>query len=115
LTVRLHVVLRPDAVRARVRVALRTAFGGRTPAGLFYPDNLTFGQPVHASALVASAQAIDGVESAAVVELRRSLTPGPALPPDGSLRLAPLEVARLDGESGNPGDGSLTLDLEGGR
>jgi predicted phage baseplate assembly protein len=115
LRVRLHIRLHPDAFRARVRAALSVAFGNRMPAGLFHPDNLTLGQPVHVSVLVAAAQAIDGVESVAVTELRRLAVPGPALPPGGTLRLRPTEVARLDAEPGDPVHGELIFDLEGGR
>jgi predicted phage baseplate assembly protein len=119
LRVRMVVRLRPAALRAKVLAALRAVLGpGELPGGgrgLFHPDNLTFGQPVIGSALVAAAQKAKGVDSVSLAELRRRDAPGPALPADGVLRVGPLEVARLDADPAAPGHGELVLEAEGGR
>ncbi len=129
LDVALTVFVDPDHLAGHVRQALLRALrpgplpgGGR---GFFDPDVLTFGTPVRASALVAAVVGIPGVRHAEVTRLRRlhrfpdggtsGPGPGPDVPPSGVLRLRPLEIARLDGDSNRPENGWLTLDLRGGR
>ncbi|MET7573984.1 putative baseplate assembly protein [Streptomyces sp. NPDC005492] len=126
LDVALTVFVDPDHLSGHVRQALLRALrpgpqpgGGR---GFFDPDVLTFGTPVRASALVAAVAGIPGVRHVEVTRLRRLHRftdggggPGPDVPSSGVLRLRPLEIARLDGDSTRPENGWLTLDLRGGR
>ncbi|MFD9460407.1 putative baseplate assembly protein [Streptomyces sp. NPDC060027] len=126
LDVALTVFVDPDHIAGHVRQALLRALrpGPQPDGGLgfFDPDALTFGTPVRTSALVAAAAAIPGVRHAEVTRLRRlhrltndGASPGPDVPPSGVLRLRPLEIARLDGDSTRPENGWVTLDLRGGR
>ncbi|MFH8736157.1 putative baseplate assembly protein [Streptomyces sp. NPDC017964] len=126
LDVALTVFVDPDHLAGHVRQALLRALRpGPQPGGglgFFDPDILTFGTPVRASALVAAVAGIPGVRHAEVTRLRRlhrftdgGASPGPDVPPSGVLRLRPLEIARLDGDSTRPENGWLTLDLRGGR
>jgi hypothetical protein len=83
--------------------------------GFFHPDNMTFGQGIYLSQVVAAAQAVEGVESVGVTRFER-LYEGPnGEIAAGVLLLGPLEIARLDNDPGFPERGRLTLKLEGGR
>jgi predicted phage baseplate assembly protein len=119
LLLELDVCVRPEYLRAHVEAALRDAFGDRRlpdgRLGLFHPDRLTFGQGVYTSALLASAQAVPGVQSVLVTKLER-LFEGPSGEVDaGVLKLAPTEVARLDNDPSVPEHGRLQLVMRGGR
>jgi hypothetical protein len=115
----LFVCVRDGYLRGHVKAALLDAFsnrqlpGGRR--GFFHPDSLTFGQGIYLSQVVATAQAVQSVESVRVNRFER-LYAGPNGEIDaGVLPLGPLEVARLDNDPGFPERGRLTLKLEGGR
>ncbi len=124
LDVALHVLIDPHHATAHVREALeRRLLPGRGPngaPGFFDPSVLTFGTPVRASALVALCMGVPGVQHAEVTLLRRyrpagGEAEGPEVPDSGELRLAPLEIPRLDGDLTHPENGRLTLRLRGGR
>lgn len=119
LLVQLRVCVAADHLRSHVRAALLDLLGpgSREGGGLgfFHPDNLTFGEGVHLSPLVAAAQAVEGVESVEVLRLER-LHEGPHGELEaGVLPLGPFEIARLDNDRGNPELGQLLLVLDGGR
>jgi hypothetical protein len=61
------------------------------------------------------AQAIAGVESVQVTRLQRLGEGDRGELALGVLRVGPLEVVRLDNDSGNPENGQLHFDLRGGR
>jgi len=110
LDVELSVQVAPDHVAGQVRAALLTMF-----AGLFAPDQLTFGTPVRVSRLVAAAATVPGVVHVEVTRLRRLFTgPSDALE-TGLLAIGPLEVPQLDNDPSRPENGLLTLKLVGGR
>lgn len=117
--VQLRVCVGAEHLKSHVRAALLDLLGSgrRTGGGLgfFHPDNLTFGQGVHLSPLVAAVHAVDGVDSVEVVRLER-LFDGPRGEVEaGVLHLGPFEIARLDNDPGNPEMGQLHLLVEGGR
>jgi predicted phage baseplate assembly protein len=112
LDVAFHVCVQPNYLRAHVEAALRGVFG---TAGYFHPDNLTFGEGVHLSSLVAAAQAVAGVESVRVTRLQRQFEGPDGELESGTLQLGPLEVALLENDRSFPDRGTLTLTLEGGR
>ena len=119
LDLELLICVEPDHLRGHVKAALLDALSNRAlpggGRGLFHPDEWTFGQDVFLSALVATAQAVPGVESVQVVKLER-LYEGPnGEIGKGVLPLGPLEVARLDNDPSFPENGRLTLDVRGGR
>jgi len=78
--------LLPETVDASVRDRLRA---------LFAFANRSFGQPVHASDVLAAVQSADGVLGAALIALHRADT---STPPDvvEHIPIAPDELARLD-------------------
>jgi hypothetical protein len=127
LDLAITVCVLPGCLRAHVESALLDVFSNRVLAdgtkGFFHPDNLTFGQGVYVSKIVAAAQAVAGVQNVRVTRLERFevLEPAPGetaadeLPSGSVLALGPLEIARLDNDPDFPENGRLSLDLRGGR
>jgi hypothetical protein len=83
--------------------------------GLFHPDNLTFGEGIYLSRLVAAAQSVTGVESVTLTKLQRLDEGDNGELKAGLLQLGPLEVARLDNDPSFPERGRLVLDVRGER
>jgi hypothetical protein len=119
LDLALCIVVEPDYLRGHVEAALLDLFSNRVlpggKFGLFYPDNLTFGQDIYVSQLVAAAQAVAGVLSARVTRLQRLFELPNGELAQGYLSLGPLEIAQLDNDPNYPEHGKLTLDVKGGR
>jgi hypothetical protein len=115
LEIRLRVCLQPHFSPGHVKAELLDAFGNRVlpdgKRGFFHPDNLTFGEGVSVSRLVAAARQIAGVENVVVTKLQRFAGPDEGAIADGLLKLAPFEVARLDNDPSFPENGVLGLDL----
>ncbi len=119
LDIEVIVCVLPHYLRGHVKAALLDVFSNRRlpdgRLGFFHADNLTFGEGIYLSKLVAAAQAVPGVESVKVAKLER-LYEGPNREiENGVLRLGPLEVARLDNDPSFPEHGRLVLDVKGGR
>lgn len=119
LDIELLVCVLPHYLRGHVKAELLDVFSNRMlpdgRLGFFHPDNLTFGEGIYLSKLVAVVQAVAGVESVAVNKLER-LSEGPNDEiKNGILPLGPLEIARLDNDPSFPENGRLTLILGGGR
>ena len=64
--------------------------------GFFHPDRFTFGSPVYLSAIVAAAQAVEGVESVTPVSFQRQRDSASSALDTGVLEMGRLEIARLD-------------------
>jgi hypothetical protein len=119
LDIAMTVCVLPHFLRGHVKAALLDVFSIRSlpdgKSGFFHPDNLTFGEGIYLSKLVAAAQVMPGVESVVVTKLERCFE-GPSQEiENGILPLGPFEVARLDNDPGFPENGKLTLDMGGGR
>ncbi len=130
LDLALSICVLPDYLRAHVEQALLQVFGtGVQPNGVngfFNPNNLTFGEGLYVSQIIAAAQAVTGLESVSVIRLQRygvSAHPYPsisgiasgAVPPFGVLTFGPFEIAQLDNDPNFPERGLLELNLRGGR
>jgi hypothetical protein len=124
LDIALSVGVRGDYLRGHVLAALREALGSATRRdgrpGLFHPDLMSFGTPVHASQIVAVAQGVTGVEWVRLTRLRRLIDAAPEDPGQLaraaiSLPLGPFEVARADNDAAHPEHGRLEITLVGGR
>lgn len=128
LKVAITVCVLPNYLRGDVEKAVLAALGnGVLPdgtLGFFNPDNLTFGSGVYVSQLLATVQAVTGVQNAVVTDLERleiagtlpiTSPTGAGLPPDWALELGPFEIARLDNDPNYPEHGLLVLDVRGGR
>ncbi|MBA2312967.1 MAG: putative baseplate assembly protein [Actinobacteria bacterium] len=118
LDVELLICVLPGYLRGHVKAALLDVFSNRMlPDGRlgFHPDNLTFGEGIYLSKLVALAHAVTGVESVKVNKLQRLYEPPNSEIENGVLPLGPLEIARLDNDPSFPENGRLILDVRGGR
>jgi predicted phage baseplate assembly protein len=127
LKLALTVCVQPNFLRGHVKAAVADALSNRVlpdgSQGFFHPDNLTFGDGVFVSQLVARVQAIAGVQNAMVTELERfeigepasGDEPGEELPMNSALLLGPFEVAQLDNDPSFPENGVLVLNMRGGR
>jgi hypothetical protein len=109
----------PNFLRGHVEAALREVFAARLRAdgkpGFFHPDNLTFGDGIYLSRLVAAVQAVEGVESVRVTRLQRLFEAPNHEIGNGILPLGALEVAQLANDPRSPEKGQLKFDLKGGR
>ncbi|MFI5101929.1 MAG: putative baseplate assembly protein [Terriglobales bacterium] len=126
LKVSLTICVLPDYLRGHIEAAVLDALSNRVlpdgTLGFFHPDNLSFGDGVYVSRLLATVQAIAGVQNAMVTELERfELSepaidqPGEELPMNSALLLGPFEIAQLDNDPNFPENGVLVLDVRGGR
>ncbi len=119
LDIEMTVCVLPDYLRGHVKAVLLDLFSNRMltggQRGFFHPDNLTFGEGIFLSKLVAAAHAVPGVESVTVTKLER-LYEGPNQEiENGILPLGPLEIARLDNDPSFPENGQLRIIMGGGR
>jgi predicted phage baseplate assembly protein len=118
LDVALRVCVRPGYVRADVQEALLDAFGSAERSvggrGFFHPDNVTFGQPIYLSAVIAAAMAVPGVAWVEPVRFQRWGKPARGEIADGRIAFDRLEIARLDNDRNAPEHGKLELVMEGG-
>jgi hypothetical protein len=125
LKVSLTICVLPNYLRGHVEAAVLNALSNRVlpdgTRGFFHPDNLSFGDGVYVSRLLATVQAIPGVQNAMVTELERFEISDPAsasgeeLPLNSALLLGPFEIAQLDNDPNFPENGVLVLDVRGGR
>ena len=127
LDLALTICVLPGYLRAHVESALLNVFSNRVLSngskGFFHPDNLSFGDGIFASTIIAAAQAVAGVQNVTVTRLERwelidaatNQTEAAQVPTNSVLTLGPLENARLDNDPNFPENGRLSLDMRGGR
>jgi hypothetical protein len=114
LEIVLGVCVKPGYFFSDVEQALLEVFSNRAlpdgRLGVFHPDNFSFGQPVYLSSLIATAQAITGVESVEVKKFQRQGIDSNEALLAGKLALGRLEIARLDNDRNFPERGVFTLE-----
>ncbi|OEY66762.1 putative baseplate assembly protein [Marinobacter sp. X15-166B] len=119
LDIEMLICVLPNYLRGHVKATLLDLLSNRTLVdgrpGFFHPDNLSFGEGVYLSKLVAVAQGVEGVESVQIRRLQRLHEPANHEIEQGVLALEAVEIARLDNDPGFPENGLLTLDMRGGR
>lgn len=119
LDIELAICVRPNYLRGHVKAELLTVFSHKTrqdgKLGFFHPDNLSFGDDIYLSKIVAVAQAVQGVESVQVTRMQRFAETENGEIEKGVLSLGPFEIARLDNDPSFPENGKLTLAMRGGR
>ena len=119
LDIMIEVSVWPNYLKGHIKAELRDLFSSRVlrdgRRGFFHPDNLTFGEGIFLSRLVALAQSVSGVESVCVTRLQRLFEKPNGELEAGILPLGRLEIARLDNDPSFPEHGQLTLLVRGGR
>jgi len=119
LDIQLTICVEPHHLRAHVQADLLDVLSNRAlpggKLGFFHPNNLTFGDGIYLSALVAAAQAVVGVRSCDVTRMNRLFEAPNHEIESGILRLGPAEIAQLDNDSSYPERGKLELVMRGGR
>jgi hypothetical protein len=119
LEIALSVCVDPNYFMSDVEQALLQVLSNRIlpdgRRGLFYPDNFTFGQTVYLSPLYAAARSVEGVLSIAAVTFQPQGVPTNQFLDAGEMKLAQLQIARLDNDRNFPNHGQLTLLMEGGK
>ena len=119
LELKMTICVLPGYLQAHVKAAVMEVFSNRLlpngQRGFFHPDKLSFGDGVYLSQLIATAQAVTGVENVQINVFNRLFeTPDHEID-NGVLPLSVLEIARLDNDPNFPENGKLTVDMEGGR
>ena len=105
--------------RADVELAVLNALSNHLlpdgSRGFFFPDNLSFGQPLYLSQLYAAIMAVEGVDSASVTQFHRwGKLPANELQL-GYIATDRLEILRLDNDPNFPENGALRLNIGGGK
>jgi hypothetical protein len=119
LVIEMTVCVLPRYLRGHVEAELLDVFSNQVlpdgRRGFFHPDNLTFGEGIYLSRLIAAAQAVTGVEGVTVTTLKRFGEEQNDELETGLLPLSPFEIAQLDNDPSFPEHGNLTLQMQGGR
>ena len=119
LHLKLEVCALPYYQRAHVKAALLAVFSNRRlpggKLGFFHPDNLTFGEGIYLSRIIAAAQAVTGVECVKVTVFHRLFESPNHEIDNGVLPLLNAEIAQLDNDPNYPERGKLEIQVEGGR
>jgi predicted phage baseplate assembly protein len=119
LDIALEICVLPSFTRGHVKAELLRVLGNRLLAdgrlGFFHPDNLSFGEGIYLSRLIAAAKAVEGVETVKVKRLKRLHEPDGGALETGVLPLGAMEIAQLDNDPDFPENGQLELILRGGR
>ena len=119
LAIDLLVTILPQYLRGQVKVAVLDVLSNRIRTngrpGFFHPDALSFGQSVYLSRLIAAIKAVEGVERVMVRTYERLFEGAGNELQTGVLRIAPLEIARLDNDPSFPEHGTIQVETRGGR
>ena len=119
LEIVLNVCVKPSYLRGHVEAALLDIFSNRTlpdgKRGFFHPDNLSFGDDIFLSRLVATAQSVTGVQSVEVTTLKRLNELSNLEIENGVLPLGPGEICQVENDRNFPERGRMTLVMRGGR
>ncbi|SEO73654.1 putative baseplate assembly protein [Nitrosovibrio sp. Nv6] len=116
----MEICVLPQYARGHIKAELLKVFGSKPlengKLGFFHPDNLSFGDGIYVSQLIAMAKSVEGVETVKVTKLQRLDTPaGGGAIDTGVLPLGSGEIAQLNNDPSFPENGKLELILRGGR
>ena len=96
--------------RGNVKRALMKVFSTR---GFFHPDHFTFGDSVYLSAVLATAQGVDGVKHVEATTFRRQGETTTVVPDE--LTTGRLEIPRLENNPAFADHGIIGFTMKGGR
>lgn len=113
ITLRLAVCALPGYDRGHVKAALLARLVG-VPGGYFTSDQLSFGQSIYLSRIVAAVMAVPGVLCVSVDEFHRYAQPSNRELENGLLPLASHEIAELANDPDHPQRGLIEIDVQGG-
>jgi hypothetical protein len=118
LDIAMKVCLRPGYSKSAVKQSLLEVFSTAdqpgSQRGFFHPDNITFGQTIYLSQLIARAMNVTGVEWVEVFRFQRwGESPHGELD-NGYIALGRLEIARLDNDPNAPENGRIEFIMESG-
>lgn len=113
LEIEIALCIKPGYYFSDVKKALMDIFSDRVlpngQLGLFHPDNLSFGQTVYLSSLIAAAQVVEGIDSVMVTKFQRQHAGSTDALTSGKLELGRLEIPRLNNDRNFPERGSFTV------
>lgn len=119
------VCVKPGYLRSQVREELLRCFGNRDlpdgTRGFFHPDNLTFGQTLYLSQLIALAMGVPGVQWVDAEDVpskpnrfRRWGEPSHGEFTAGKITFGRLEIPRCDNDRDRPENGKIDFIMKGG-
>lgn len=115
----LDICIAPEYLRGQIKAALLDVFSNRAlpggALGFFHADQLTFGEDIYLSAIMAAAHAVVGVTGVRVKRLQRQFEASNREIENGVLPLGPFQIARLDNDPNWPDRGKLEINVAGGR
>ena len=118
LLLALEVCALPNYQAGHLKAALLDVFSNRVlpggKRGFFHPDNLTFGEGIYLSKIIAAAQAVAGVECVQVKKFQRLFEAPNHEIANGILPLRLSEIAQLDNDPNYPERGKLEIHVGGG-
>lgn len=118
LDIAFKVCVAPDYLKENVKPTLRETFSNLdlqgNKRGFFHPDNLTFGQAVYLSRLVAEAMRVPGVLWVETIRFQRWGQDSMGEVDSGVIKLDRLEIARLDNDQSFPENGKIEFLMIGG-
>jgi hypothetical protein len=119
LEIAILVCVKPHYLKAHIKAALKDLFSNRKlhdgSLGYFHPDNLSFGESIRMSKIVAAAQAVEGVESVTVTKLQKYGEGSSHEIENGILPLGEIEIAQVDNDPSLPENGQFSIVVGGGR
>ncbi len=119
LDILLVVCVQSGYLRSHVQAELQELFSNRIlpdgRMGFFHPDNLTFGESIYLSRIVAAAREVPGVQNVTVQKLQRYGLGDQGEKDAGVLTLGPMEIPLIMNDRNRPECGQICLDMRGAR
>ena len=119
LDLKLEVCVLPHYQRAHVKAELLEIFSNRLLTGgrkgFFHPDNLTFGEAIYLSRIIAAGQKVQGVECVTIARFQRLFGSSKQEIENGLLPVRNNEIPQLDNDPNYPERGQLEIVVRGGR
>jgi hypothetical protein len=102
-------------VAQAVRQALSNQVNPDGSLGFFHPSKFNFGEDVYLSRIYAAVERVQGVDSLVITEFHRFGKPENGELETGILAIGPWEIARLDNDPNFAENGTLKINVMGGK